>query len=89
MKAKTLDICKEIMKAIAERGFTNQIHKRELEKVIMINRGIDKRTIQNWLRTLEVLGFIKSLNPNVYGLDFGQCPELLNLVVKNGQKRLM
>jgi len=89
MKAKTLDVCKEIMKAIAERGYTNQIHKRELEKVIMINRGIDKRTIQNWLRTLEVLGFIKPLNSNVYGLDFSQCPELLNLVVKDGQKRLM
>ena len=86
---KTLDKCKEIMKAIAERGFTNQIHKRELEKIIMLYRGFDPRTIKNWIRTLEVLGFIKLLNPNVYELNFDQCPELLNLLVKNGQKRLM
>jgi hypothetical protein len=88
-KAKTLDVCKEIMKAIAERGYTNQIHKRELEKIIMVIRGNDPRTIKNWLKTLFELGFIEYVNPLVIKLNFSQCPELLNLVVKNGQKRLM
>jgi hypothetical protein len=88
-ESKTLEFCKEIMKRIVEIGYADQIAKREIEKIIMIYRGIDKRTIQTWLRTLEVLGFIRPLNAFVFQLKFDQCPELLNQLVKNGQKKLM
>ena len=86
---KTIEVCQEIMKAIIEKGFTNQIHKRELEKVIIVLRGVDKRTIKNWVRTLEVMEFIKPLNPLVFELNFKKCPELLNRLIENGQKKLM
>lgn len=84
-----MDKCKDIMKTIVERGFTNQIHKRELEKVIMEKCGIDKRTIKNWINALITLGFIKEINPLVYSLHFDNCPELLSLLIRNGQKKLM
>lgn len=84
-----MDRCKDIMKAIVERGFTNQIHKKELEKIIMEKCGIDKRTIKNWINALTTFGFIKEINPLVYSLQFDKCPELLSLLIQNGQKKLM
>jgi len=86
---KTLDSCKEIMKFLVERGFASQVQRTVLEKTIMVLRGMDKRTVQNWLRTLESLGFIKAVNPYVFELKFDQCPELLNVIIENGQKKLM
>lgn len=86
---KAMDKCKEIMREIALRGYTNQIHKRELEKIIMEKCGIDKRTIQNWLNALSTLGFIEAINPCVYLLHFDKSPELLSLLIQNGQKKLM
>lgn len=88
-QSKVLESCKEIMKVVVDKSFTHQIHRRELEKVIMLLRGMDKRTIRNWLRTLELLGFIKPLNPFVYALKFDQCRELLVGMVKKNQKKLM
>ena len=88
-QSKVLDACKEIMKVVVEKGFTHQIHRRELEKVIMLLRGMDKRTIRNWLKTLELLGFVKLLNPFVYALNFDECRELLVGMVKKNQKKLM
>lgn len=88
-QSKVLDACKEIMKVVVEKGFTLQIHRRELEKVIMLLRGMDKRTIRNWLRTLELLGFVKPLNAFVYALNFDECRELLVGMVKKNQKKLM
>lgn len=88
--SKTLKVCKEIMKAIAERGFTNQITRKELEKVIMVLRGVDKRTINNWVKALERLGFIKPFNALIFELDFRQIPELYNVIIKEpNQKKLM
>jgi len=87
--SKALDVCKKLMESIAKNGFTNQIHKRELERIIFMERGIDKRTVNNWIRALERFGFIKPLTPLVYGLDFSQIPELLNLIIDTGQKKLM
>lgn len=86
---KSIEVCQEIMKSIIEKGFTNQIHKRELEKVIIVLRGVDKRTIKNWVRTLEVMEFIKPVNSFVFELNFKKCPELLNRLIENGQKKLM
>jgi hypothetical protein len=86
---KALDKCKELMFAIAERGFTLQISKAELEKLIMVYRGIDKRTVNNWMRALTNLGFIKPISPFAFQLDFTLCPEILNKIIEKGQKKLI
>jgi hypothetical protein len=38
---------------------------------------------------LERLGFIKRLNARVYKMNLKRVPELLNVMVKSGQKKLM
>jgi hypothetical protein len=51
--------------------------------------GIDKRTIQNWIRALTTFGFINEINPNIYKINLNINPELLELAIKEGQKKLM
>lgn len=46
-------------------------------------------TLKNWTETLERLGFVERLNARVYRMKLESIPELLNVVVKSGQKRLM
>ena len=54
-----------------------------------IDRGGDPRTLKNWIRTLERLGFIERRNIRVYKMNLDSIPELLNVMVKSGQKKLM
>jgi hypothetical protein len=81
--------CKEIVKEAILRGYVYQIHKRELENIICVKCGIDKRTIQNWIRALTTFGFINEINPNIYKINLNINPELLELAIKEGQKKLM
>jgi hypothetical protein len=86
---KPIEKCKEIIKEAILKGFVYQIHRKELEAIICVKCGIDRRTIQNWVRALTVLGFIKEVSPNIYKLNLNVSPELLELAIKEGQKKLM
>jgi len=88
-KSRAYRYCVEIMRFLVEAGFTYQVHVEALKVAITAVRGGDPRTLKNWTRTLERLGFIKKLNQRVYKMNLEMVPELLNLVVKSGQKKLM
>lgn len=88
-KSRAYKKCVELMKCVAERGLTNQVHQKVLEVVITQVIGQDPRTRKNWIATLERLGFIHRLNPLVYQMNAKDVPELLNVLVKRGQKKLM
>jgi len=77
------------MKCVAERGLTNEVHRKVLEEIIILVIGQDPRTRKNWIETLEKLGFIRKLSPFLYKMNVTMVPELLNVVVKSGQKKLM
>ena len=88
-KSRAYRHCVEIMRFLVERNFTYQIHIEALKVAITAVRGGDPRTLKNWTRTLERLGFIKHLKQRVYKLNLDMVPELLNIMVKSGQKKLM
>jgi len=88
-KSRSYHHCVEIMRFLVEAGFTYQVHIEALKVAITAVRGGDPRTLKNWTQTLERLGFIKKLNQRVYKMNLEIVPELLNLVVKSGQKKLM
>lgn len=67
-------------KAVVEAGFTYQVHVEALKVAITAVRGGDPRTLKNWTRTLERLGFIKKLNQRVYKMNLDMVPELLNVM---------
>jgi len=77
------------MRFLVEAGFTYQVHVEALKVAITAVRGGDPRTLKNWTQTLERLGFIKHLNQRVYKMNLESIPELLNIAVKSGQKKLM
>jgi len=81
--------CVEIMRFLVEAGFTYQVHVEAMKVAITAVRGEDPRTLNNWTQTLERLGFIEKANPRVYKMNLESIPELLNIVVKSGQKKLM
>ena len=88
-KSRSYHHCVEIMRFLVEAGFTYQVHVEALKVAITAVRGGDPRTLKNWTQTLERLGFIKHLNQRVYKMNLESIPELLNIAVKSGQKKLM
>jgi len=88
-KSRSYHHCVEIMRFLVEAGFTYQVHVEALKVAITAVRGGDPRTLENWTQTLERLGFIKKLNQRVYQMNLEMVPELLNVAVKSGQKKLM
>lgn len=90
MRSQTYKACKEILNYLVKNGFTYQVSRHSLVETIILIRGGDLRTIKNWVRNLQVLGFIKMMNPNVFKLNLARCPEALEKAVKvQGQKKLM
>ena len=87
-KSRAYKKCVELMKCVAELGYSYQVDRKILEIVITRVIGQDPRTRKNWIGTLERLGFIKKLNPRVYQMNVSLVPELLNVVVRSGQKKL-
>jgi len=88
-QSQAYQTCVEILKTIVKAGFTYQITKKNLEKVIMLKRGGDPRTFRNWLNNLTLIEFLEPVNANVFKLNLERCPEALALGVKEGQKKLM
>jgi len=69
MVSRTVRACEELMTALAQANFTNQVTLTELTKVIIVKRGGDPRTVKNWLRNLSLLGYVKRQSVNVFKLD--------------------
>jgi deoxyribodipyrimidine photolyase-like uncharacterized protein len=71
------DVCKQIIAALIKEGYRHQVRKADLEKTIMILRGIDPRTMQNWIKTLISFEYITPAALNVYTINVEKCPELI------------
>ena len=88
--SRSRKICYEIMDYLVKQGFTNEVHINEVKKAIVYVRGPDKRTINNWMNALEILGFLERKSTLVFKMNLGNCPELLVKVLQgNRQKKLM
>ena len=83
-------VCFEIMRYLVRSGFAYQVPVKEVEKAIIWIRGSDKRTLQNWKRALETLGYLERINVHLYKMNLTRCPELLHEVLHEPrQKKLM
>lgn len=87
MKSRAVKVCNMIMRYLVDHGFTNQVHVNEVEKAIIFVRGPDKRTIQNWKRALETLGYLERKSLYVYEMNLLKVPELLSRIVNVDQKQ--
>jgi len=88
--SRATKICKEIMKRLVDEGYQNEVSERWLERAIILVRGADPRTLDNWKRALEVHGFVERKRPHVFQIKLNMCPELLtNMLKGERQKKLL
>jgi len=68
MVSKAFRKCIELIEEMLSKGFKLQISQTEVERLIKIGIGADKRTIQKYVRMLtEDLGFLKTVTKNPFG----------------------
>jgi hypothetical protein len=69
MVSKAFRKCVELVEEMLGRGYRLQIPSTEVERIIKIGIGADKRTIQKYLKMLtEDLGFLKTAAKNPFGI---------------------
>jgi len=87
MVSKAVKKCNAILMHLAEQGFTYQVTRRELEKTIAFLIGSDPRTFRNWIRTLQLLEYIKEVAPGIYKLNFVKVPSAFEKLVRGDEKQ--
>lgn len=87
--SRVYEICREIMEAIIKARYVNAISLSELQKIIILKRGGDPRTIRTWIRNLTALGFLKRTNRSVFTVNYEAHPDMITLGVKVGQSKLV
>ena len=92
----TKQVCEKIMRFLIAENYVKQVDEREVNRAITIIRGADERTLKNWKRALETLGYLKRVKLIVagkrflYDMDLTKCPHLLNEILQSQkQKRLL
>ena len=69
MVSKAFRKCVELVEEMLGRGYRLQIPSTEVERIIKIGIGADKRTVQKYMRMLtEDLGFLKTATKNPFGI---------------------
>ena len=80
----TRKTCEKIMKFLIAQNYVKQVDEKEVDRAITIIRGADNRTLKNWKRALETLGYLTRAkllvvgNRFLYDMDLTKCPQLLN-----------
>jgi len=69
MVSKAFKKCIELIEEMLGEGYRLQITSLEVEKLIKISIGADKRTVQKYTRILtEDLAFLKTVTKNQFGI---------------------
>ncbi|MEM1564044.1 MAG: hypothetical protein QW161_05175, partial [Candidatus Bathyarchaeia archaeon] len=67
--SKAFRKCIELVEEMISKGYRLQIPSTEVERLIKISVGADKRTVQKYMRMLtEDLGFLKTATKNPLGI---------------------
>jgi len=90
MTSRAYQKSEQLIRRLAEMGFTDKVGKKQLHKLIKLEHGGDPRTLRNWTANLRDFGFIEVVNPFVFRIRLGRVEGALEIAVKNGsQKKLM
>ncbi len=94
MVSKAFRKCVELVEEMISRGYRLQISSTEVEKLIKIGVGADKRTVQKYMRMLtEDLAFLKTAAKNplgitIYRIDVEAIEQFVNEHSKEKLKQL-
>lgn len=86
---KTEKICRDIMEWLIRDGYLIEVPKHEVRKAIRIYRGIDPRTVKNWLQILTDLEYlIPKAGGIVYKINPFKCPQIITKLKQKPQAKL-
>jgi|GEM_PF-2504133 hypothetical protein len=94
MVSKAFRKCVELVEEMLSKGFKLQISQTEVERLIKIGIGADKRTVQKYIKMLtEDLGFLKIAAKNpfgtvVYRIDVPAIEQFISQHLKEKLKQL-
>jgi hypothetical protein len=94
MVSKAFRKCVELVEEMLSRGYRLQITSTEVERIIKIGIGADKRTVQKYVRMLtEDFGFLKTATKNqfgiiIYRIDIEAIEQFVNEHLKEKLKQL-
>ena len=94
MVSKAFRKCVELVEEMLGRGYRLQIPSTEVERIIKIGIGADKRTIQKYLKMLtEDLEFLKTAAKNpfgivIYRINVGAIEQFVNEHLKEKLRQL-
>ncbi|MEM0313350.1 MAG: hypothetical protein QXQ41_02235 [Candidatus Bathyarchaeia archaeon] len=94
MVSKAASKCVELVEEMLGRGYKLQISSREVERLIKISVGADKRTVQKYMRMLtEDLAFLKAATKSpsgitIYRIDVKAIEQFANEHLKEQPKQM-
>ena len=65
------------MTSLVKTGFVNQVNEQQVEAAIITLRGPDPRTLKNWKRALETVGYLEKQANRLYRIHLEKLPDLL------------
>jgi hypothetical protein len=94
MVSKAFRKCVELVEEMIKKGYRLQITSTEVERLIKIRIGADKRTVQKYVQMLtEDLGFLKVATKNplgivIYRIDIAIVEKFVNEHLKEKRKQV-
>lgn len=67
---------KDILGYLIKEEGIREYSRRDIDKAIILSRGMDKRTIRNWFNTLWILGYFTQPRKGYYLLDIDKAVKL-------------
>jgi len=82
-------VCNDLMNNIICHGWRFQITRKDLETEIMKVRGIDPRTIANWIKVLCKFEYLKQISPIVFQINPLRCKGILEILKEIPQTKIL
>jgi hypothetical protein len=82
-------VCNDLMNNIIAHGFKFQVTRKDLETEIMKVRGIDPRTVNNWIKCLCKLEYLVQLSPLVFRVNPLRCSDIFEVLKETHQTKLL
>ena len=88
MSVRAKQTCEKIIEHLLKEGYKYQVTRREVEKAITQLRGIDPRTIDNWMRALITFEYLHHEHYGIFKINPLKVPHLINLLKDKPQTKL-
>lgn len=79
---RAFKVCEQIIECLLLEGYRLQIREADLAKCIKRVRGIDPRTVRNWIQTLLDFDYIEKVGAGIYQFNPMKVPELFTAIKK-------